>query len=92
LDEELVAEGIAREFVNRVQNMRKEAGLEVSDRIQVGVIGDSGIETPVEKFRAYISGETLAASILVGSLPKTCVLKQECELNGLTATIGISKV
>ena len=42
LDEELISECTAREFVNRVQNMRKDAGLDVADRIRIGVVGQPG--------------------------------------------------
>ncbi len=40
LDEELIGEGLAREFVNRVQNMRKSFGLDVTDRIKVSFVSD----------------------------------------------------
>lgn len=60
LDEALILEGVAREFVNRVQNLRKKAGFEVTDRITVrhNSAGEAG--KAAEKFRDYISTETLA--------------------------------
>lgn len=60
LTEELVNEGIAREFVNRVQNMRKSAGFEVTDRIRIYFRGPDHFKTAVVAMRSYIQTETLA--------------------------------
>ena len=91
LDRDLVAEGVAREVVNRVQNMRKEVGLEVSDRIRLGITGVSELETAVEAFKAYVSGETLAEDLTIGSFPEACVGTQDLEINGLAGSVGLSK-
>ncbi|MEX0721412.1 MAG: isoleucine--tRNA ligase [Balneolaceae bacterium] len=63
LSEELIREGIAREFVNRIQNMRKEANFEVTDRISVGFIGSEIIQKAVLSLNDYIQKETLAEDI-----------------------------
>ncbi len=60
LTDELVSEGLAREVVRSVQDARKQAGLEVSDRITLGISGSPGIEAAVEKHRDYVMNETLA--------------------------------
>ncbi len=60
LDEDLIAEGFAREFVNRVQNMRKSSGLDIIDRINVGFKSDQKLEEYLLKFKEYISNEILA--------------------------------
>jgi isoleucyl-tRNA synthetase len=60
LDEALIEEGLAREIVRSIQDARKQAGLEVSDRIVLGVGGSGGIERAVAKHRDYIMSETLA--------------------------------
>lgn len=91
LDRDLVAEGVAREVVNRVQNIRKEVGLEVSDRIRLGITGVSELETAVEAFKAYVSGETLAEDLTIGSLPEACLVTQDLEINGLSGSVGLSK-
>jgi isoleucyl-tRNA synthetase len=67
LSEELVAEGYAREFVNRIQNMRKEAGLDVVDRIKVHLQGDERFVNYINNFNKYIMNETLANNIDSGS-------------------------
>ena len=63
LDDELINECTAREFVNRVQNMRKVADFEVSDRIRIQVKGNQGLLKVVSEYSNYISGETLADQI-----------------------------
>ena len=60
---ELKNEGIARDLVRQVQNLRKDSGFEVSDRINLLVGGDSEIREAVESFEEYIKSETLALTI-----------------------------
>jgi isoleucyl-tRNA synthetase len=60
LTDELVNEGLAREIVRSIQDARKQAGLDVSDRIVLGVSGSVGVGTAVGKHRDYIMSETLA--------------------------------
>ena len=62
LNDELIAEGLAREIVRSVQDARKQAGLEVSDRIMLGVSGSAAVERALEVHRDYIMSETLATS------------------------------
>jgi isoleucyl-tRNA synthetase len=63
LDEELIREGIAREFVNRVQNYRKDLGLDVTDKIQIFISNNSTLNKAISNFKQYIKNETLAESI-----------------------------
>lgn len=60
LNDELLEEGIAREFVNRIQNMRKDAGFDVTDRIKIFFNGSEKLVNAVNSFKSYISNETLA--------------------------------
>jgi isoleucyl-tRNA synthetase len=57
---ELVQEGDAREFVNRIQKIRKESGFDVTDRIEVKVAANNGIGQSLAKFNDYICAEILA--------------------------------
>ena len=66
LNDKLVNEGVAREIVRSIQDARKQAGLEVSDRIVLGVAGSGGIETALGEHRDYIMTETLATTWEVG--------------------------
>ena len=63
LDDELRAEGFAREVVHAVQNARKEAGLEVEDRISLSLSGDAELLDAVRVHEGYVTGETLATSL-----------------------------
>ncbi len=59
LTQELVREGLAREFVNKVQNLRKESDFEVTQRITLSVHGDEAVREAVQEHRDYIQNETL---------------------------------
>jgi isoleucyl-tRNA synthetase len=59
LNDELVQEGLARELVNRIQNQRKQIGLEVTDRIMVRMAADAPIADAMQAFLEYIKSETL---------------------------------
>jgi isoleucyl-tRNA synthetase len=67
VDEELRLEGVAREIVRAVQNARKEAGLEVSDRISLELGGDEELLAAARAHEDYVSGETLATSVSYGA-------------------------
>lgn len=63
ISEELRAEGIAREFVNRIQNLRKESGLDVTDKIHLKIQKHNEINSAIEKHKDYIGAETLCESV-----------------------------
>ncbi|MGB7587634.1 MAG: class I tRNA ligase family protein, partial [Solirubrobacterales bacterium] len=63
LDEELVREGLAREIVHAVQNARKEAGLEITDRIALSLTGDPDLLAAAREHEPYVAGEVLATSL-----------------------------
>ena len=65
LNEALLEEGIARELINRIQNMRKDAGLEVTDRIKLSITQNDKVESAITSNKSYICGETLADDILI---------------------------
>jgi isoleucyl-tRNA synthetase len=68
LSPSLISEGIAREFVNRIQNLRKDSGFEVTDRITIGVKNYSpALSSVLETHREYIQQETLASDIKLGA-------------------------
>ena len=60
LTPDLIKEGLAREFVSKIQNMRKDAGLEVTQRIRIEFSSDNDIREAVETFSDYIATETLS--------------------------------
>jgi len=61
--EELREEGIAREFINRIQNLRKEMGLEVTDKINLSIQKHNLINKAIENHRDYIAVQTLAKNL-----------------------------
>jgi len=63
IDEELKQEGIARDLVRGIQNLRKESGFDVSDRIHLVVQADSETRAATEAFHDYVCGETLCTSL-----------------------------
>ncbi len=71
LTDSLIEEGIARELVNRIQNLRKASGLEITDRIDVVFERNDSINAAVEHFSEYIASQVLANGItLADSLPE----------------------
>ncbi len=63
ITEELKQEGIAREFINKIQNLRKESNFEVTDRIELKILKNDEINEAVMNFRNYICEQTLALDI-----------------------------
>jgi isoleucyl-tRNA synthetase len=63
LDDELRREGLAREVVHAVQAARKNAGLEVEDRISLSLAGDEELLAAARAHEDYVAGETLATSL-----------------------------
>jgi isoleucyl-tRNA synthetase len=67
ISEELKSEGIARELVNRVQNLRKDSGLEVTDKIRLTIECASEIQVAIAQNEEYVCNEVLATEISFGS-------------------------
>ncbi len=63
LSEELISEGMARDFIRNIQNMRKDAEFDVSDRISIFVDADDDLRKMIAEHREYIANETLAEEI-----------------------------
>jgi len=86
LTDSLIEEGIARELINRIQNLRKASGLEITDRIDVVFERNESIEASVEHFKDYIASQVLANSItLADSLPEGTLVED------MNIRINISK-
>src|SRR5262249_27234731 len=66
LTPELVNEGLAREFVNRIQNMRKDSGFAVTDRIRIRFEATARVQEAVTRMSEYVMSETLANDIQAG--------------------------
>ncbi|HEX5948636.1 MAG TPA: DUF5915 domain-containing protein, partial [Actinomycetota bacterium] len=81
---ELAREGLAREVVRLVQEARKEAGLEVTDRIELGIQADGPVAEAVEAHRSWIAGEVLAERIDVSRDPGATVRDIDGQPVGVT--------
>lgn len=75
LDDELRREGLAREIVHAVQNARKEAGLEITDRIALTLAGDPDLLAAAEAHQDYLANEVLATSISYDGTPNGAAAK-----------------
>jgi len=90
LSSELIAEGIAREAVNRIQNLRKDSGLEVSDRIELWLSGAPEALAAIAVHRDYVAAETLVEAWPEGPAPAEA-FRAECDLEGLLITLALKK-
>jgi len=81
LNDELRQEGMAREIINRVQNIRKESGLEITDRISITLAPQAEIEASVNAFGEYIKTQVLADSIQIAANDGTEVDFDDFKLN-----------
>ncbi|BAJ64311.1 isoleucine--tRNA ligase [Anaerolinea thermophila] len=91
LTPELIREGLAREFVRRVQDLRKNAGLDIADRIEVVYQASDGLAQAIEAFREYIMNETLTLSLNAGVVPAEMATTED-SFDGETVKIGLRKV
>lgn len=91
LTPDLVAEGMAREFVRRVQDFRKESGLDVADRITLYVTASEELRRAVQRHSDYISTETLARELLFTAAPLGATATNDT-FDGETVTIALLKV
>jgi isoleucyl-tRNA synthetase len=90
LTPELVQEGLAREFVRRVQDLRKNAELDVADRIELFVDASPGLRSAIETQRDYITAETLSSRLEFASPPEGASVIQD-EFDGQKVIVGLMK-
>jgi isoleucyl-tRNA synthetase len=92
LSEELVQEGLARDLVRAVQQARKEAGLHVSDRIRLSLALPEELEQAAERFRDYVSEQTLAVELDLEGHLDAPLFEQELKLSGSPARISLARI
>jgi isoleucyl-tRNA synthetase len=90
LTPELVAEGLAREFVRRAQDLRKTADLDVSDRIELFVEASAGLKSAVETHADYIKAETLTVTLNFAGPPAHAAVVEDA-FEGETVKVGLVK-
>ena len=89
LTKDLINEGIARELVNRIQNIRKDAGLEVTDKIDISFLADDDLKERIENNSAYIRSETLGEEI---HFPQVMTDGTEIVFDDIKTQITIKKI
>ncbi|TVR30320.1 MAG: isoleucine--tRNA ligase [Balneolaceae bacterium] len=87
---ELQKEGLSREFINRIQNMRKEADFEVTDRIVIGFSGSSELSEAIEATKETVKSETLAEEIKMSLLDVSDFVKS-WDIEGSPCEISIRR-
>lgn len=87
LDVELINEGNAREFVSKIQKLRKDVGLEVTDRISLLISGDNQIIESLLNLKTYIANEILAESISVSD----SLIGNEIEIDNYVVKVSLKK-
>jgi len=92
LTPELIDEGFARELVNKIQNMRKQSGFEVTDRIRIRLFADEPLAGAVDRYETYIREETLADSLERAGLGQSDGGAVEWIINGERATISVARL
>ena len=92
LTPELIHEGLAREFVRRVQDLRKQAGLDVADRIKLYVSATPGLLQAIAAHQDYIKAETLTRELEFSDLPATISSRSEDSFEGEKVTFGLAKI
>jgi isoleucyl-tRNA synthetase len=92
LTDELIDEGLAREFVNRIQNLRKDSGFKVIDRIRISHSSSARLTKALTRMSEYVKQETLAVDLITLS-PEAAVnrgAKSE-DINGEQSAIAVEK-
>ncbi len=90
LTPELIEEGLAREFVRRLQDLRKTADLDIADRIKVVYSASDQLSRAVTIFKTFIMAETLAVELVNGEIPESWV-QVEDEFDGEQVCIALEK-
>ena len=88
LTDELIEEGLARELINRIQNLRKSSGLEITDRIEIELEDRPEIHNAVLHCGDYIASQVLATKL---SLTTNDQLPSTIEMDGYNVNINIKK-
>jgi isoleucyl-tRNA synthetase len=91
LTAELKREGLAREMVSRIQKMRKDSGFAVSDRIKLGLYGDSEVQDAVKEHGKWIADEVLALQLATGGIDDEKNATQSLDLEGRVVKVAIER-
>jgi isoleucyl-tRNA synthetase len=91
MNDDLVYEGLVREFIRRVQESRKQAGFEIADRILLSFTASEKLDKAIERYREYVMNETLAVQLDSKNHPNTLPNVSD-EFDGEQVTIWLERV
>jgi len=92
IDEGLKQEGLARDVVRTIQQARREAGLHVSDRIQLALeLPGDDWRSAVERFRGYVAEQTLASELVLGAPSGSDWSTHEAEVSGESLRVNLRR-
>ena len=89
--EELRREGVARELINRIQNIRKESGFEVTDKIRVEIEAKDIVAGAIEHFAEYIASQTLAEEVISSAAPEGAIVV-DSEVDEVALKIAVTRL
>ena len=89
--EELRREGVARELINRIQNIRKESGFEVTDKIRVEIEAKDIVAGAIEHFAEYIASQTLAEEVIASAAPEGTIVV-DSEVDEVALKIAVTRL
>lgn len=91
ITDELAAEGMARELIRRIQNMRKDADFDIADKINIYYQAEGTVHHVLEDWASYIKAETLAVDISHQLIPESAFTRTE-KVDGLDVMLGVKRV
>jgi isoleucyl-tRNA synthetase len=91
LTPELIADGLAREMVSRVQRLRKEAGYQYTTRIALAVAGDDTVMAAARQHADFVRGETLARSLELGRQLDPCDARDDASIDQYQVTLTVRR-
>jgi isoleucyl-tRNA synthetase len=89
--EELKREGVARELVNRIQNIRKEKDFNIVDKIAVKISANENTDAAIEEYKEYIAKQVLAESIEIADV-ENCDSKIELDMDDYVLNVVVEKI
>jgi isoleucyl-tRNA synthetase len=90
ITDELATEGMAREVVRRIQNMRKDAGFDIADKITIYYQTEGALHRVFRDWAGYIKNETLAVAIEHQLIPEAAFQRKE-KIDGLDLMLGVKR-
>ena len=90
ITDELMKEGMVRDLIRQVQNLRKDSGLKVEDRIDIGVMGSDDLQDALKCHKKYFMNEVLGVNLNMDNNIESLTFNQSVKINGKNIMIGIS--